>query len=171
MNKKPTTIDDLEKACIKAPDGMADRIMARLPEAPDSTFMDKLTSLWPSEGKWLTPAFVGVAATLLLALGLFGTVANGMNRRVTVTFQLQAPDAEKIELLGSFNAWEPGTIVLDGPDKSGRWCTTLTLPEGRYEYMFLVNGETWVTDPSAAMHRSDGFGSKNAVIQIQRGNG
>ena len=107
----------------------------------------------------------------MITFGLFGTVANGMSKRITVTFQLHAPEAEKIELLGSFNAWESGRIVLDGPDKSGCWRTTLTLPEGRYEYMFLVNGEIWTVDPSARMYRDDGFGRQNAVILVERGDG
>jgi hypothetical protein len=32
--------------------------------------------------------------------------------------------------------------------------------------MFVVDGSRWVTDPLAPVQRSDGFGNKNAVLQL-----
>jgi hypothetical protein len=40
------------------------------------------------------------------------------------------------------------------------------LPEGRHEYIFLVDGKRWVTDPRGASHRPDGFGQVNTVIRV-----
>jgi 1,4-alpha-glucan branching enzyme len=71
-----------------------------------------------------------------------------------------------VELLASFNDWQPGSIVLTGPDASGHWTTDVTLPEGRYEYIFLVDGEQWVPDPNAEVRRPDGFGRANAVLEV-----
>jgi hypothetical protein len=39
------------------------------------------------------------------------------------------------------------------------------LPAGRHEYAFLVDGERWVTDPSAATQR-DEFGQESSVVRI-----
>jgi hypothetical protein len=37
---------------------------------------------------------------------------------------------------------------------------------GEHRYMFVKDGEEWVTDPMAPMQREDGFGNKNAVIYL-----
>jgi 1,4-alpha-glucan branching enzyme len=55
---------------------------------------------------------------------------------------------------------------LQGPDASGHWTINVELPEGHYEYQFLVNGKTWVTDPNADAYRPDGFGRENAVVDV-----
>jgi 1,4-alpha-glucan branching enzyme len=84
-----------------------------------------------------------------------------------VTFVVHAPAAEHVELVGSFNGWQRGLIELAGPDATGRWTATVPLPEGRHEYMFLVDGERWVTDPYATFYRDDGFGNLNGVIDVE----
>jgi len=37
---------------------------------------------------------------------------------------------------------------------------------GVHEYMFIVNGDTWVTDPRADRYVDDGFGNRNAVLAV-----
>jgi len=32
--------------------------------------------------------------------------------------------------------------------------------------MFVIDGETWVTDPAAPLSEEDGFGQQNAVLNI-----
>ncbi len=108
---------------------------------------------------------------LLIMLGLDylksgQEVAPAASQLVTVRFELHAPDADQVELVGTFNSWETGDIVLDGPDASGHWTATVELPEGRYEYLFLVDGERWLADPKATAVRPDGFGNMNAMIQV-----
>jgi cyclomaltodextrinase len=68
--------------------------------------------------------------------------------------------------LGTFNNWKSGDIVLAGPDASGHWTAEVALPEGRQEYIFLVDGERWVADPKAATQRPDGFGRVNTIITV-----
>jgi len=86
--------------------------------------------------------------------------------RVTFHFELHAPGADRVELLGTFNNWQTSDIVLVGPDASGHWTTEVALPEGRHEYIFLVDGERWLAEPKAATHRPDGFGRVNTVIKV-----
>ena len=47
-----------------------------------------------------------------------------------------------------------------------RWVATLLLPPDSYEYMFVVDNDTWVSDPLALTTRDDGFGSRNAVLDL-----
>ena len=36
---------------------------------------------------------------------------------------------------------------MEGPDREGRFTTRLELKQGKYEYKFVLDGETWETDP------------------------
>jgi hypothetical protein len=42
------------------------------------------------------------------------------------------------------------------------------LPEGRHEYIFLVDGERWVADPNGMTQRPDGFGRVNTLINFYK---
>lgn len=160
MNDEEKLIDQLEAHRTRAPDGFAGRVMEALPDFRRK----RRPGLWPSSGQWVLPALAGAAATLLAVLGL----GLGQNPEAASTvgfhFELHAPGADKVELLGTFNNWKMGDIVLDGPDASGHWTATVELPEGRHEYIFLVDGERWVADPRGTIHRPDGFGRVNTVI-------
>lgn len=37
---------------------------------------------------------------------------------------------------------------------------------GAYAYMFVVDGDPWVTDPFADAYRDDGLGHRNAALRI-----
>ncbi len=81
-----------------------------------------------------------------------------------VLFHLQAPEAQQVHLVGSFNGWDPLAHPMAGPNRQGLWTLRLELPPGRYRYMFLVDGERWVTDSAAEAHEEDGFGQRNAIL-------
>lgn len=82
-----------------------------------------------------------------------------------VSFTLYAPEAKNVAIAGTFNAWDIHKSRLSGPDKEGYWRIVIPLPEGRYEYIFIVNGKTWQPDPSVP-EIDDGFGGKNSVLVI-----
>jgi hypothetical protein len=65
-----------------------------------------------------------------------------------VTFTYQPKErAEAVYLAGSFNNWKPTAHKMDGPDQQGRYTARLKLKKGRYEYKFVLDGETWQPDP------------------------
>jgi 1,4-alpha-glucan branching enzyme len=103
---------------------------------------------------------------LLVVFGLGRFDRSAETSKVTFHFELHAPGADHVELLGTFNHWKSGDIVLNGPDASGHWTAEVALPVGRHEYIFLVDGKRWVADPKAATHRPDGFGRVNTVIKV-----
>ena len=159
----------LQARKVSAPFGLTTRIMAALPTAGRFSFREWLEEFLPARRQWAAPALAGALLMLAVMLGVrFWTPSPGAPRML-VHFQIHAPGAERVELVGDFNNWTPGAIQLRGPDASGHWTTDVELPEGRYEYQFLVNGNTWVTDPNAAAHRPDGFGRENAVRDVYEG--
>ena len=160
-NKEDQIIQRLEIHKAPAPDGFTDQVMDALPP-----FRRRKRGFWPASGQWIAPVFAGAVATLLIlfAMGRFQPLE--APAQVGFHFELHAPGADKVELLGTFNNWKTGDIVLNGPDASGHWTAAVELPEGRHEYIFLVDGERWVADPKGVTHRPDGFGRVNTVIRI-----
>jgi len=166
MNAEDKILEQLEKHRTKAPDGFTDRVMAALPDRSRVTMRERVTDYWPTHGRWITPALAGAAAMLLVVFGLGRMDRPVEAGQVSFHFELHAPGADRVELLGTFNEWKSGDIVLNGPDASGHWTAEVALPEGRHEYIFLVDGERWIADPKAATHRPDGFGRVNTVIKV-----
>jgi hypothetical protein len=87
-------------------------------------------------------------------------------REVPVRFVLPAEGARSVAVAGDFNGWQVGEVALTDPEGDGVFAATVWLRPGTYAYMFVVDGERWVTDPYASNFRDDGFGQKNAVLRI-----
>lgn len=87
----------------------------------------------------------------------------GGRSRVTFRYRPTEP-AEKVYLAGFFNDWSPNAHPMDGPDSDGRFTTTLTLPPGRYEYKFVIDGKHWRSDPGAPSQK-EGYG--NSVVEVK----
>jgi hypothetical protein len=51
------------------------------------------------------------------------------------------------------------------PEGADAWELTLELPTGRrYEYRYLVNGDTWCNDCNADSYVADPYGTYNSVV-------
>lgn len=89
-------------------------------------------------------------------------------RTVPVRFVLPARGAHAVTVAGDFNQWQAQSDAasLRDDDGDGVFVGTLRLPPGTYAYMFVVDGERWVSDPYATNTRDDGFGHQNAVLRI-----
>ena len=175
MKKHEDLIHRLEQHRTKAPESLTQRVMDTLPEWKPA----KRKSWLVRQRNWLLPALAGAAATLAIMLGInhvapnkesastpqVSTAETEIESMVTLRFELFAPEADEVELLGTFNDWKAGDIVLT-QSGTGQWEATVELPEGRHEYVFLVDGERWLADPQATIRRPDGFGKMNTVIQV-----
>jgi hypothetical protein len=156
----------IENVHAQAPAGLIADIMAALPATRRRTIREWLEGILPEQRQWAIPALAGAMAMLVALLGVWSLKPQSHTPQMLVHFQIHAPGAQQVELVGDFNNWSPGVIRLHGPDASGHWTANVDLPEGHYEYQFLVNGKTWVTDPNAIAHRPDGFGRENAVVDV-----
>ena len=87
------------------------------------------------------------------------------NREV-VRFELAAPKASRVALVGSFNEWNPVATPLVR-DASGKWIVAVQLPPGRHVYAFVVDGDV-TADPQAPRAADDDFGSPNSVVLVGR---
>ncbi len=151
---------------------------------------------------WLTsPRSLAVSplASSLLAAGLVGigvlvglTVTNRVGRppteqRTAVAataqlpvhdtlqvhrFELQAPHASHVALVGDFNDWSLAATPMTRSADGTAWTVTVKLPAGRHVYAFVVDGakgSKWVPDPAALRAPGDGFGTPNSVVLIGQG--
>jgi len=83
----------------------------------------------------------------------------------TVRFELAAPRASRVMLVGSFNEWNPAATPLVRDAASGKWVVSLRLSPGRHVYAFVVDGDV-TADPSAPRAADDDFGSANSVVLV-----
>ena len=85
--------------------------------------------------------------------------------REVVRFELSAPRASHVALVGSFNEWNPVAAPLSRDPASGKWVVALRLPPGRHVYAFVVDGDV-TADPSAPRAADEDFGSPNSVVFV-----
>lgn len=85
---------------------------------------------------------------------------------VWVRFVYVDEQAERMEVAGDFSGWEPVELSPERIGDRQVWTAMVRLPRGEHNYMFIRNGEEWLTDPFATMRRDDGFGNENAVIYL-----
>jgi 1,4-alpha-glucan branching enzyme len=86
--------------------------------------------------------------------------------RREVGFVLECTGAEHVYVCGDFNDWHPACLRMIGNADDGLWEKRLTLPLGRYEYKFVVDGN-WLHDPDARENVSNIFGSLNSVVEVR----
>jgi len=116
---------------------------------------------------------VGVtAAAALIIFFAFTFIFNLPNTssicsaEVQFSLKLNNNKTHTVAIAGDFNRWNSGDNLLEDPDGDGIWTGTLKLKPGRYEYMFVLDGKKWVPDPNALRYVKDGFGNKNAILEI-----
>lgn len=80
-------------------------------------------------------------------------------------FKFFAPQAKKVNLAGSFNNWDTGSLCAK-KDSKGNWGIKVGLKPGRHEYKFLVDG-AWVNDPRCKSCVANSFGSHNCTIEVK----
>ena len=81
-----------------------------------------------------------------------------------VVLELVNPAAKHVFVAGSFNNWQPEQTPL-APAGNGRWTRDLSVGPGRYEYLFVVDGQ-WLPDPSATQSVQNPFGGRNSVLTV-----
>jgi len=184
---------DLEQVLLDAsrlprpalPEGFVARVMERTEATPPiwRKWSDALFA--PRSLQWNLASAVGVACVALLAMwGIVtgrilsrpGSAAPAANlaasptapapSTVLVRLVVLQPEARMVQVAGDFNGWNPARTPLEQVS-SGAWTVTLPLEPGRYEYMFVVDGQQWIADPFAAEQSDDGFGSRNAVLEVR----
>jgi hypothetical protein len=160
---------------------VADRVLAEIRAMPQQLHR---MGPWRRARRWMTrprdvtlrlrPAWTlalvaaGLAAILVLPLDHGDELAPGAAQGVA-HFVGSFPGARSVEVVGSFNNWSRGALHLRDDNNDGIWHVAAVLPAGQHEYMFVVDGERWVSDPLAGRYVDDGFGvgRQNSVLIVR----
>jgi hypothetical protein len=164
-------------AGIEAPGGEVDRAVMAVVRSRGAASQDRSFWNWFLKPHAINvrPALAAAAAIALVVLGAAvvtlrepGAPAQlvAEDGTVLVRFELVAPDAQEVTLAGSFNDWSPQGIPLTRSGGTGLWTGTVALRPGEHQYLFVIDGATWIPDPNAHAQVDDGFGQENSVIIV-----
>ena len=159
------------------PAGFTASVLRRLPEP--NVWQRLSAALWTGRTlQWNLAGAMAVAAILVLAVsalvvrdrrtpGTSGTLGTSGTPLLPVRLVMMQPGAKVVQVAGDFNGWNPAQTPLERVSADGAWSVTIPLKPGRYAYMFVVDGRQWVADPFASEQKDDGFGSRNAVVDVR----
>ncbi|HSQ29818.1 MAG TPA: isoamylase early set domain-containing protein [Gemmatimonadaceae bacterium] len=119
-------------------------------------------------------AAAGSAATLAIFRwpGTIETVATAPRNAtpastlLPVHFSVVAPSAASVSIVGDFNHWSPTALPMKRSADGRTWEIDVKLPEGRYNYAYMVDGQI-APDPSAPQTGGDDFGVPNSVVMVR----
>lgn len=72
---------------------------------------------------------------------------------------------KSVHVAGTFNNWDKNAHAMRADADGKTWRLEVPLPYGRHQYKFVLDGETWVTDPTAK-NENDGNGNVNSVLLL-----
>jgi hypothetical protein len=82
-----------------------------------------------------------------------------------IVFELDAPSAQSVQVLGDFNQWSRSANAMRrGSD--GHWRQTTLLPPGRYVYAYLVDGRVFQRDPARDAVEDRDFGVTGSELVV-----
>lgn len=165
-----------------------DRVMAAIHAEPaprregvwQRIFAPRVFSLSPMTGALLAAGLVGIG----VIAGVFTSNRDGRPSAeqppvaavpglpvsdTVVKFVISLPRAEQVSLVGDFNDWDVAKTPMIRSAHGGLWTVTVPLSAGRHVYAFVVDGSSWIADPSAPFAPDDGFGHANSVKIVGRG--
>jgi len=155
------------------PDDLINAVMSRIrPHRPSLAMRIKRLLSGRLRGAPVLAAAGGflVGALLMAVLIPLGPAPEtGTSSREThdVLFTIFMPGATSVDLVGSFNQWDPEGFRLSRGPVHGLWQITVALPPGRHSYSFIVDNHEAMPDPKAPIKELDGFGSMNSVLILE----
>jgi hypothetical protein len=112
---------------------------------------------------------LAVVAVLLVVGGILSWFRGiQLGREDTlVRFELVAPEAQSVNLVGDFSDWDPHRFAMKDATGEGSWQITIRLKKGQvYTYNFLMDGRQWISDPNSLRQVADGFGGESSVLEL-----
>ena len=166
---------------VRAPADLETRVMRSLPQRTAPLWQRMLDWVVTPQSLTLRPISAFAAAIVVLvavalprpgimprdetATRVAGVEADP-DATVYVQFVFAAENAQTVAVAGDFNQWQPNAGELRDADGDGVWTALVAVDPGLHKYMFVVDGEEWVTDPRADSYVDDGFGMRNALIAV-----
>lgn len=110
---------------------------------------------------WAAVLGVGLAACATRSADVPQATSGG------IRFVFIHSSARSVSLAGSFNQWSTTSHLLARSGGRGPWSIVAPLPPGEHTFMFVVDGQQWVSPPAAEDYVDDGFGARNGVVVVR----
>ncbi len=118
----------------------------------------RLAVLWRPFGLFAA----GLAtAMIIMVLGL----PSHQKEFVAHRFVLYQPQANQVEIAGTFSGWEK--LPMKRLGGSGYWEAKLKLPEGDHRFSYIVEGRERFPDPTVLAREHDDFGGLNSILEVR----
>ena len=109
-------------------------------------------------------AATAAVAALVLAV-LFWPAQKELKQVATrepYRFVIYRPGATQAEITGDFTGWE--RVSMERIGSSGYWEISLNLQPGEHRYVFILDGQQRVADPTVMAREQDDFGGENSIL-------
>jgi diguanylate cyclase (GGDEF)-like protein len=74
---------------------------------------------------------------------------------------------QKVSVVGNFNGWDVQADPMH-PQDDGSFSSKVHLIPATYEYKFVLNGESWISDPASGEYISDGYWGQNSILHVTK---
>lgn len=75
-----------------------------------------------------------------------------------------AGEANSAVIVGDFNEWNQEEPIEMNKLKSGDFKAVVELPEGEYEFKYILDKQDWKNDNEADNYVNDPYGGQNSVL-------
>lgn len=106
-------------------------------------------------------AAAGFAAAILMVYALSWNSSPSPQSNRFVLFE---PDAERVELTGSFTGWQ--RVAMQRIGDSGYWELKLPVAAGEHRFTYILNGVRRMADPTLPAVERDDFGGENSILNV-----
>lgn len=150
--------DPVDPSSPPAP-SFTDAVMRRVGQRAIARMNPRLT--------WVLAAAASVVILAGIGAGAYRLGVGRATGEMLVHFQLAAPGAQSVALVGSFTNWETSRLPMVDANGDGIWEVSVRLKKDAvHTYNFLIDGTRWVPDPAAEGQVDDGFGGQSSIVAL-----
>ena len=116
-------------------------------------------------------AIITAAVTLSISIPLTYFLTRShfitpMKKTYMVRFVYENRTAEKVYLVGDFTSWSKSRMGMQKVKGTDYWTVEISLEEGIYKYVFLVDESLWTPDPLSHIKVLDDFGNESSLMVL-----
>ena len=121
---------------------------------------DVLKIWWAAHVRPLAAAAAGLAVSLLIFII---HPSPGLPPQ-TSRFVIFLPQAREVALSGTFTEWQ--RLPMQPVGRSGYWELNVPLSSGEHRYVFILDDDRRMPDPTQPHRERDDFGGENSIIRV-----
>ena len=118
---------------------------------------------WAAHFRPLSAAAAGLAVGLMLFI-FYPMQSTPLPESRISRFVVFLPQARQVDLSGSFTDWR--RMPMQPVGQTGYWELSMPLNSGEHRYVFILDDDRRIADPTQLNRELDDFGGENSIIKI-----